>query len=309
LFSKKLNIFLLLLIVVLVFSITGCEQEAAPSENEPEQTSDPVKTSDPSDDSKTGSSEETVDISSLEVGSIIMDPSWEWEFRTEWDYVLSDGDTTSPVTWIVVAKDHYSSGITLLSENLIGYHVFDNWMLSNGLVAGRNNWENTGTDTATKGLRPWLNSNGVHEGEGFYNAFSDNFKSIVITTEIPHIDGETGENYTTSDNVFIPSSAELGVTDFEETFEIGSTYEYFIGSDDSKRVAKIKDDNWNRNYWVRNPVTRGYRVIGAIYEYGFFIHEFADHNGTGVRPVVNISGSTKVSSEPNENGVYIIKYN
>ncbi len=306
--NKKFHILLTIFIVILVFSITGCEQEASLDDNGSEQTSDPSETSNPSEDD-TSNKGDTIDIASLEVGSVVMDPSWEWEFRTDWDFVAKEDDTTGPVTWIVVAKDHYGPGVTLLSENLIGYHVYDNWQLSNGLIAGRNNWSITGTETATKGLRPWLNSNEIHEGEGFYNAFANNFKSIVITTEVPNIDGETGENYTTSDNVFIPSSAELGVTEFEETFELGSTYEYFIDADDDKRVAKIKDDDWNRNYWVRNPVTRGYRVIGSIYEYGFFVQEFADHNGTGVRPVVNISSGTQVSSEPNENGVYIIKYN
>lgn len=309
--NKKLDILAVFLILVLVLSITGCEQEAAPTDTNSGETpsKDASSPSKPTSDTEDKQDSSAVDISSLEIGSIVIDPSWEWEFRTGWNYVTQDDDITAPVTWIVVAKDHYDSGVTLLSEYLLGYFPFDTSVISTGHIAGQNHWGNSGTDTANEGIRPWLNSTGIHEGEGFYNAFSENFKSVVLPTTVPNREYENGENYTTSDNVFIPSSAELGDTVFEESYEIGKVYEYFINAEDDLRATKIKEDNFNRDYWLRNPITKGYRVVGEVYEYGFFVQTFADTEGVGVRPVVNISNGTKVSAEPNEDGIYVIKYN
>ena len=71
-------------------------------------------------------------LGELNIGDKVVDNSWEWEHRTgpdRWDGVPYSGTgVTMPVTWIVVAKDHYgpNSGVTLLSEELIGKFMFDN---------------------------------------------------------------------------------------------------------------------------------------------------------------------------------------
>ncbi len=47
----------------------------------------------------------SISIGELPIGARVADPSWEWEFRTGNNY--SGSGNVKPVTWIVVAKDHY----------------------------------------------------------------------------------------------------------------------------------------------------------------------------------------------------------
>ncbi|MFO7942138.1 MAG: DUF6273 domain-containing protein [Bacillota bacterium] len=255
------------------------------------------------------SADGTVQIGSLNLGDRLMDESWDWEFRTEWSYGKREGDITSPVIWIVAAKDHYDSpGITLLAENLLGYFPFDTSRVEVGHLAGQNHWGNSGTGNADHGLRPWLNSNGIHEGEGFYAAFSSDFQSIVLETEVPNKEYENGTPYMTTDKVFIPSSTELGDTEHMDTYEIGSAYPFFEGAEDELRTARIMGDDFCRDYWLRNPNTEGYRPVGSVYEYGMIVSSFADFDSIGVRPVINVSSSATVSAESDEDGVYIFKF-
>ncbi len=189
----------------------------------------------------TAEASNTQPINNLPIGAKLADPSWLWEFRTGWGYTYESGDVKKPVTWIVVAKDHYGaeSGVTLMTEELIGSYVFDN----NSKIfakSGSNHWGDSGTHhSATKGLRPWLNSTGIHAGEGFYNAFSDSFKSSIITTSVPNVVGSTGNTYTTADKVFIPSYTELGITVDNYTYPIGEAYQHFVGSTSIDRKALI----------------------------------------------------------------------
>lgn len=296
---KFIKIASLVLMLILMVAFAGCSKD--------EDNGDAIAGSEKEQKESSG---ETVQISSLNIGDRVMDESWDWEFRTGYVYVQREGDVTSPITWIIVAKDHYNSlGVTLLCENLIAYFPFDTSRFENGLLAGQNHWGESATGTAKHGLRPWLNSNGIHDGEGFYSAFSDNFKSIVLETEIPNKEYEKGTAYTTNDKVFIPSSTELGDTEHIDTYEIGSVYPFFEGAEGKLRTAMIKGDGWGeRNYWLRSPNTQGYRPVGSVYESGFFTNDFADFDSIGVRPVVNVSSSAMVSAEPDENGVYILKF-
>lgn len=120
----------------------------------------------------------TQPLSNLNIGDRVVDNSWQWQFKTGEDYTYNSGDETKPVVWIVVAKDHYGtgSGVTLLSEELIGSYAFDN-STDRGSSYGSNHWGDSGTTNATRGLRPWLNSTGIHLNEGFYNAFSESLKA------------------------------------------------------------------------------------------------------------------------------------
>ncbi len=86
-------------------------------------------------------------------------------------------------------------------------------------------WEyRLGFKYADFGLRPWLNSTGIHAGEGFYRAFSENFRSAVLNSDLPNREWQNGSDYSTQDKVFIPSTTELGDTKHEETYPIGSVY-------------------------------------------------------------------------------------
>ncbi len=297
----KLNKKHLILLTVILLLLSACQQQGLPDN----QTGNNVET-EPKNDPKATS----ISIDSLNIGDKVVDSTWTWEFRRDYGYVrYNEDDVTAPVTWIVVAKDHYNGGVTLLSEYLIGYYYFDTSMLDSGLVAGWGHWGGSGTGNANNGIRPWLNSIGIHSDEGFYDAFSENFKSIVLSTEVPNREYTNGEAYTTNDFVFIPSSTELGASEYDGTYEIGSTFEYFADSSNADRVTKIYMDYSNKSYWLRNPMEKGYRAVGIVFESGFFSDYFSDFNSFGVRPALNISSNAQVSSIPNIDGYYEIIYN
>jgi len=238
----------------------------------------------------------TIPIGDLPIGARVVDPTWEWEFRTGNDYAREAGDETRPVTWIVVAKDHYDGlepHVTLLSEELIGKHLFDN-STNRGHIRGSNYWGDSGTANATQGLRPWLNSTGIHAGEGFHRAFSENFEGVVLATTLPNKEWENGNSYSTQDYVFIPSITELGDSDHNYTYQIGTAYAYFDGAGDAKRVARL--DGETRWYWTRSPVSRCGSIVRYVSGAGEFYYDSGAYDGiTAVRPALNLKSGILVS--------------
>jgi len=271
-----------LMILLLVFILVGCSSGGSTLKN-------------------------TQTINKLEIGDRVVDTTWDWEFLRGYGYTPFGEAVTQSVVWIIVAKDHYGSGVTLLAENVIAYYYFDGSTLASGLMAGQNHWGNSGS-TSTVGLRPWLNSDKPHTGEGFYNAFSAQFKGAVLTTSVPNVKFDDGSVYTTQDKVFIPSSTELGDTEHDSSYEIGSIYDYFIGKDRYAVEAKFPNQGFSESYWTRNPITSGYRVEGMVTDSSWFVNNFADFNNVGVRPVVNVDNGTLVSDKANEAGIYEIQY-
>ena len=265
-----------------------------------------------------------IPVGELSIGSRITDPSWEWEFRTGNNYTekivhRTDGTYANseqkPVTWIVVAKDHYSDlapHVTLLSEELIGKFCFDTrkknimFIFTDGDVM----WGRSGDSEADIGLRTWLNSTGTHSGEGFYASFSESFKDVVLTTNVPCRDIHS-EKYTTQDNVFIPSTIELGedftwINDLEaqKFLSVGKLYPYYSITENSgakfeevldriviKRVAKLAGDFWW--YWTRSA--QNVSFVNRVTQNGEFQIDTPTSHSGGVRPVLNIKSETLLS--------------
>jgi len=198
----------------------------------------------------------TIPIGDLPIGARVVDPSWEWEYRLGLNYSDEiEGDPTppgevKPVTWIVVAKDHYEGlgpHVTLLTEDLIGLFAFDDSTDRDHeyAIRGYNHWGESGTGNATCGLRPWLNSTGIHLGEGFYRTFSESFKQAVLTTTVPNKEWQNGSAYRTQDKVFIPSTTELGDKEHSVTYRIGDAYAFFTDAGDEERIAMMVGDRWH----------------------------------------------------------------
>lgn len=248
-------------------------------------------------------------ISELSIGDKVVDPTWSWEFRHGWGYTsYGDKEVTEPVVWIVVAKDHNQpNSITLISDNLLGYFIYDATMQPSGILAGHNHWGNSGKN-GSAGIRPWLNSTAPHENEGFYHSFSSSFKSILLLSNVENKDYESGAPYSTQDYVYLPSHTELGATDHEGTYEIGTAFDYFVGADYIRLRAKIMGYPWEDDYWSRSPYSAGYRPVGLVSTSGYYVSAWADANNKGVRAVVNVSSSAKISKEANDNGIYEFKY-
>jgi hypothetical protein len=241
----------------------------------------------------------TIPLADLEIGSRVVDPSWLWQFRTGANYSYAEGDKTKPVVWIVVAKDQYNNmepHVTLLSDELIGRHAFDRRQNPNyDLGDGSPHWGNSGTISATHGLRPWLNSTGIHAGDGFYNAFSNSFKSGVITTPVPNLDNRQ-RAYITYDKVFIPSSVELGDANKHPLYDIGSVYYFFLDTEDKNRIAQL--DGINSQYWTRtyDAGRGGLDYIRSVNDDGSFSKSSSAAFVSGaVRPVVNLKSDILVS--------------
>ncbi len=246
-------------------------------------------------------------LDSLEIGDRVVDKSWEWEHRTGSDY--SGTGVTWPVTWIVVAKDHYGddSGVTLMTEELIGLYAFDNSTDRDYEDAqwGYNHWGESGTGDATRGLRPWLNSSGIHSGEGFYQEFSADFQAAVIQVTIPNRCWEAGADYSTQDRVFVPSTTELGDTLHYATDPIGTVYGYFSGASKDDRVAQL--GGTARWYWTRSPGSDYGDCVFYVASAGDFYggyYAYAGNGGRGVRPALNLKSETLVSDIKNADGAY-----
>ncbi len=247
---------------------------------------------------------ETQPLGALEIGARVLDPRWGWEHRTAGNYMGTG--VNKPVTWVVVAKDHYGpgSGVTLLSEELIGLFAFDN---STHLHEwGHNHWGESGThSTATSGLRPWLNSTGIHGGEGFYNAFSPFLQNAVVEVTLPNKAWESGVDYPTTDKVFIPSTTELGdPLSSTLSYPIGEAYSYFVGADDAKRAAPL--GSFMRWYWTRSPGLTGVSGVCTVRFDGAFGIANAGFSWYGVRPALNLQTATPVSANLFAGGVYIL---
>jgi hypothetical protein len=229
-------------------------------------------------------------IGDLPIGARVVDPSWGWEFRTGENY--SGSGPVKPVTWIVVAKNHYGDiapHVTLLAESLIGKHNFDK----------RDKPRHEG-DTGSSNsfllasLRNWLNSADIHSGEGFYHAFSGTFQQALLITTLPNKDWQNGSAYSTSDKVFIPSATELGDTYFlESTYQIGSVYYHFQGASDADRIALL--DESASDYWTRSPNTSDACLVFGVKSSGEFAKAFFVGFDSGVRPAVNLKSEILVS--------------
>jgi hypothetical protein len=244
----------------------------------------------------------TIPIGDLPIGARVVDPSWAWEFRTGKNYTGSG--EVKPVSWIIVAKDHYDGlepHITLLAEGLIGRHTIDNSTDRGheGAEYGYNHWGESGTANATHGLRPWLNSSGIHSGEGFYRVFSDKFKGAALTTNVPNKEWKNGSAYSTEDKVFLPSTTELGDTAHMNTYQIGTAYAYFTDAGDTKRVAHFAGENWW--YWTRSPYSRGGTAVrtvsrgGNVTRAGWFYTDGAADGYGSVLPALNLKSEILVS--------------
>jgi len=280
----------------------------------------------PGDGPAEAGGEATQPVGNLEVGDRVVDSSWEWEFRTGNNYEYQHGDETAPVTWIVVADNHYDvedgqDHVTLLAEDLVCLHAFDDSTDREG-DWGSNHWGESGTTDAQYGIRPFLNSRGNNDnqeydnnewengeeneeveyaGEGFYSAFGEDFREAVVTTEVPNDDEEEGM-YVTEDKVFLPSTTEYGDEDHDYTEPIGEVYPYFEDTGKEERITDLAGEpTW---YWTRSPHFSRADTVRGVNSSGSFTQGYASTSYHGVRPALNVKADTLVSEFPNAEGEY-----
>jgi hypothetical protein len=243
-----------------------------------------------------------IPISDLPIGARVVDPSWRWMFRTG-DNFSGTGEE-KPVSWIIVAKDHYEGlepHVTLLAEELIGNYPFDNSTNREHDYAGYgyNHWGDCGTANATRGLRPWLNSTGIRQKltrKSFYCAFSILFKKAVIETALPNREWENRTIYTTRDQVFVPTITELGLSRYDCPLQFGSAYAFF--AEGCKNIPEVNQGGKPVWYWTRSPDfycgAYVYLVAKGGESHNIYMRDYAAINTYGVRPALNLKADTLV---------------
>lgn len=258
---------------------------------------------------------DTKTIGELAVGDRVVDSSWAWKHKTG-DFYTGEGEI-KPVTWIVVAKNHYDvegnvSHVTLLAEGLIGLYAFDD-------AADRDNsaWGESGKRTAEHGIRPFLNSFNQaaysYTGEGFFDSMSEAFQDRVVNTFVPNKHWDTKEEYKTVDRVFIPSGSEVITLDIPALPGIGDPYPYFnVPEHERTELLKAELGGATHTYWTRSPVNKDI-APGLLDDYLTLVNQTGNTGTTGdlgrgnvgIRPALNLDAATPVAAEPT-GGVYQI---
>lgn len=247
-------------------------------------------------------------ISELPVGAKVVDKSWQWEHKTGFNYTGSG--KVKPVVFRVVAKNHEgypNNSVTLLSEEIIAKHMFDN----SGNY-GSNNWGDSGASTASKGIRKFLNGSSYIGGDNnlypvtFYDSIGNDFKSAILETNLVNRRYNSNTDYFTKDKIFLPSQTEYGGGSYG-TKVIGINYGYF--SSDSSRIAQFNGNNFN--YWTRSPYSSNSQAVRLVHSNspgpaGSFGELSAYNSDFGIRPALNVGSGVRVSDTTDVDGCYIV---
>lgn len=157
-------------------------------------------------------------LKDLPIGSIVVDPSWEWEHRAGSNYT-GEG-VVKPIEWIVVAKNHSgypSNSVTLFSKESLAVYVMDN-STNRAASNGSGHYGDTGAPNATRGIRKFLNGSAYNGSDKnnynvtLYDKASEKFRENVLTTTLHNRLNNAsawGTVYYTQDKFFIPSDREL----------------------------------------------------------------------------------------------------
>ena len=243
---------------------------------------------------------------------------------------------------------HYGEGQTvLISEKVLQFMCFDAKEASGGssdrTKYGNSNYPVSNIDqwlNSDKGAGQWWskthsydqaptndnvssNYNEYDQKPGFLNGFSTEFKNELIEASLPYMQPtkEGGTKITVKRKVFLPSVEEIGGTQEGE----GTTIAYFkTGEPAAYPTAQAvsnseysSDSTVNVNkfayYWLRTKHTSSddYYVRLKNNSSGAGLSGFNAYNGdtSGVRPLVNLSSSIRVSDSADTSGVYSIVWN
>ncbi len=209
-----------------------------------------------------------------------------WEFRTGDNY--SGTGATRPVDWIVAAEKHNGypqNSVTLISKEIVAKHVFDD--------SNSTHWGNSGTGTATKGIRKFLNGSSYTGSDNniynvtMYDSIPASIRGAILTTDLENKAYSTGTGYTTKDKIFLPSQNEIGAGN-TSTYAIGSDWGYF--SSDSSRIAKFVGAD--RYYWLRSPSSNTNNNVRCVSSNGSHYSNSANSGAGGVRPALNLDLSS-----------------
>ena len=251
-----------------------------------------------------------------------------------------NGETAQPIIWVIVAKNHTgypSNSVTLLTEKIIDLRAYDAQEPNNGVTKIANYGNGT---YSISNIDQWLNSSQEswytpsHSADqapiakyiysdapydsrpGFLSNFSS-FERLAIQSTTIVACKYINATETLSRGVFLPSAAEVGI---ELDIKDGSSWGYFSNSTSrtcvvstqcyNNTLGSIKPSSANSpvRWFLRSAADSAPETVFAVTNGGGKEALSASYEG-GIRPVVNIGGTQKVSDTADSDGCYLPIYN
>ena len=248
-----------------------------------------------------------------------------------------NGETAQPITWMVVAKNHYdNSSITLLSEKVIDIRMYDAEEPTNPndgrAMSGNSRY-------SLSNIHQWLNSNIInwynpqHDYDappdynnrpGFlYNFTSVEYNAIKTTTITANLSSTDGDGYeSVNAKLFLPACEELNLLNNDDVKDskMGKAWGYptDIVQVRGTLTSQVKThtqvdigDETAIDYLTRNVsmATTVAMVGGYISSWAFGMGVTSASRNKGVRPVMNLSSTLSISDTTDSDGCYTAVWN
>ena len=242
-------------------------------------------------------------------------------------------ETAESIVWVVAAKNHSgypSNSVTLVAQKIIDFRAYDaaetgaTWGNNNYALSNIHQWLNSSASagkwyTATHANDAPPNSSTTQNGTGYQDraGFLYNFtigeRNLILPTTLTVQTGSNVSNKIIA-NVFLPSLWEiLGVGN---TSDGSSCFEYFLPQNGrcvattqartNTSSSKKPPDGTAWDYWTRSTlVSEPCKITNS----GDSEYEYANQGTCGVRPVLNLPATAKISDAPDASGCYTCTVN
>ena len=255
-----------------------------------------------------------------------------------------NGETAQPIIWTIVAKNHPGypdNSVTLHTSKIIDLRCFDAAEAggySDRMKYGNNRYSISNIDQ-------WLNKDAdggswyvaAHSVDhspdttagtgnyntqyanrpGFLNSFTDNEKAAILSTTIrvvkPNADGGSYEDVVRK--VFLPSTTEVGLSN-EHSIAEGKAWGYYTNN--TARNGYITEQCSDHTiassrpattlawyWWLRTPYYSSLYQSRIVSSTGVLSTNNAYNGSIGIRPVLNLSNTLKVSDFSDGDDCYI----
>ena len=227
-------------------------------------------------------------------------------------------ETALPIIWVVADKNHSgypSNSVTLVAQNIIDSKPFD---------ARESTYVNGNPDYALSNINQWLNSSAsagnwysathsqdappaYQTSSGFLYNFTESERIAILPTALTLVNSAL-ESKTMTSNVFLLSEWEiLGSGSVEDG---SSRLEYFKSN---AVTASMTEQAYTYSYEKPSAITSKWTYatrssqgesIKSIRAAGTSVTSYPYDTSYGLRPAVNLSASTKISTNADNTGCY-----
>lgn len=245
-----------------------------------------------------------------------------------------NGEAAQPIVWTIVAKNHTGypgNSVTLHTSEIIDLRCFDAKEPNNSNSDRQSNGNNR---YSVSNIDQWLNKDaasgewysaahsadhspdniaGSNSGtqyanhSGFLSGFTNDEKAAILPTTIrvvkPSEDGGSYEDIIRK--VFLPSTTEVGLSN-EHSIAEGKAWGYY--KNNTARIGYITEQCYDHTiassrpatttawyWWLRTPYYSSLYQSRIVFSTGVLHTDNAYNGNTGIRPVLNLSNTLKVS--------------